>query len=156
MNPLAAALAAVAILVLAATGARTETPPGATYVGSETCSMCHDQEYENFTAYAKKAKSFESIEIMASDLTDEEIEECYVCHTTGYGEPSGFKSLEETPELAVAGCEVCHGPGSEHVDMGGDPSLIKYNLDLEDCTHCHNEERVRSFDFKPLLYGGAH
>lgn len=155
MKPLIA-LSVAAVLVLAATSARTETPPGATYVGSKECSLCHEQEYENFTSYAKKAKSFESILIMASDLSDAEIEECYHCHTTGYGKPSGFKSIEETPDLANAGCEVCHGPGSEHVDMGGDPSLINRDLKLEDCTTCHNEERVKSFDFKPLLYGGAH
>jgi mono/diheme cytochrome c family protein len=118
--------------------------------------MCHPEEFENFKTYAKKAKSAESIQVMASDLKKEELEGCYACHTTGYGEPSGFKSYEETPELGDAGCEVCHGPGSEHVDMGGDPSLIKADLSLKDCTGCHNEERVRSFDFKPLLYGGAH
>lgn len=155
MKPLVA-LTAAAVLVLASVTAQTETPPGARYVGSEECSMCHEQEFENFSRYAKKAKSYKSIELMASDLSPEEIEECYVCHTTGYGEPSGFKSQESTPELAHAGCEVCHGPGSEHVDMGGDPSLIKRDLELDDCTTCHNEERVRSFDFKPLLYGGAH
>lgn len=156
MKYLSAALAVCMVLSLAVSAARTETPPGATYVGSEECSACHDLEFENFSRYAKKAKSFESIQLMASDLSPEEIKECYFCHTTGYGQPSGFTSIEETPELADAGCEVCHGPGSEHVDMGGDPSLIKGDLDLKDCTTCHNEERVRSFDFKPLLHGGAH
>lgn len=156
MKQLVAALATVTILGLAASLARTETPQGAEYVGSEECSMCHDQEYKNFMAYAKKAKSFESIQLMASDLSPEEIKTCYACHTTGYGEPSGFESIEKTPKLANAGCEVCHGPGSEHVDMGGDPSFIRSDLKLEDCTHCHNKERVQAFDFKPLLHGGAH
>jgi hypothetical protein len=42
------------------------------------------------------------------------------------------------------------------VDSGGDPDLIKRDLSLDDCTGCHNPERVEAFDFKPLLYGGAH
>jgi hypothetical protein len=156
MKNLFAALAVFLLLAAMASAAKTETPPGATYVGSEECSYCHQQEYENFSKYAKKAKSFQSIQIMASDLAPEEIKECYFCHTTGYGQPGGFVSFEQTPGLSDAGCEVCHGPGSEHVDMGGDPTLIKGDLDLADCTTCHNEERVRSFDFKPLLHGGAH
>lgn len=127
-----------------------------TYVGSEACADCHPDEYENFSKYSKKAKSAHSIKIMASDLTRQEVEECYLCHTTGYGKPGGFVSFEETPELANAGCEVCHGPGSEHVNMGGDPSLIQADLSMKDCETCHNEDRVRSFNFKPLLYGGAH
>ena len=126
------------------------------YLGSKTCADCHPDEYENFTKYAKKAKSWKSIEIMASDLTKTEIQGCYACHTTGYGQPGGFVSLKQTPDLKDAGCEVCHGPGGQHVDAGGDPSLIKGELSLSDCEQCHNQERVKSFNFKPLLHGGAH
>jgi hypothetical protein len=128
----------------------------ATYVGSEVCGACHEQEYENFSQYAKKAHSDRSVKVMAAKLTPKELESCFSCHTTGYGEPGGFISFEETPELAHAGCEVCHGPGSGHVDYGGDPTLIKRKLELSDCESCHSSERVNSFNFKPLLYGGAH
>jgi len=143
-------------LVAATFWAATGMTQNGTYVGSEACADCHPEEYENFSKYSKKANSSHSIKIMASDLTPQEVEECYLCHTTGYGKPGGFESFEKTPELANAGCEVCHGPGSEHVDMGGDPSLIVRDLSMKDCETCHNEERVRSFNFKPLLYGGAH
>jgi hypothetical protein len=128
----------------------------ATYVGSEVCSDCHDEEFENYSQFSKKAHSGDSVRIMAGDLTKSELEECYACHTTGYGQPGGFVSLEETPEMANAGCETCHGPGSAHVDSMGDKEFIKYELDIEDCTHCHNSERVDAFDFKPMLFGGAH
>lgn len=128
----------------------------ATYVGSKACADCHEEEYDNFAKYSKKAHSADSVKIMAEDLTDEELKECFVCHTTGYGEPGGFVSFEATPELSDAGCEVCHGPGSQHIDEMGDPSYIKGDLELKDCDTCHNEERVSTFDFKPLLYGGAH
>ncbi|WP_461209645.1 cytochrome c family protein [Desulfocurvus sp. DL9XJH121] len=128
----------------------------ATFVGAEACKDCHEQEYENFTKFAKKAHSDRSVKLMASDLTEEEIKTCFTCHTTGYGQPGGFVSFEKTPQLAIAGCEVCHGPGSLHVEEGGDPSLIKGDLALQDCETCHNEERVGAFNFKPLLYGGAH
>jgi hypothetical protein len=29
-------------------------------------------------------------------------------------------------------------------------------LTMEDCTRCHNSERVEAFNFKPVLFGGAH
>lgn len=128
----------------------------ATYVGSAMCGDCHDYEYGNFKKYAKKAHSADSVKIMAPDLTEEELQECFHCHATGYGKPGGFVSLEETPELADAGCEVCHGPGSLHVEYGGDPSYIKGDLDIADCEVCHSAERVATFDYKPLLFGGAH
>ena len=65
-------------------------------------------------------------------------------------------SFEKTPELADAGCEVCHGPGSAHVDSGGDTGLIRTKLAMSECERCHNAERVRSFNFKPMLFAGAH
>jgi hypothetical protein len=39
------------------------------------------------------------------------------CHATGFGQPTGFKSLKETPNLAANTCENCHGPGSEHAKV---------------------------------------
>ncbi|GAB6113343.1 cytochrome c family protein [Desulfomicrobium escambiense] len=126
------------------------------YVGTAACKDCHEEQYDNFTKYAKKAHSDKSIKIMASDLTETELAQCYGCHTTGYGKPGGFVSYEKTPHVADAGCEVCHGPGRDHVESGGDTELIKGKLTMEDCQGCHNESRVKAFNFKPLLYGGAH
>jgi len=129
-----------------------------TYVGTATCAGCHDKEYSNFSKYAKKAHSDRSIKIMAKKLTPEEVKECYACHTTGYGQPGGFVSFEKTPDLAHAGCEVCHGPGSAHVDAGGKKDLIKGRgrMNVKECEKCHNSERVSNFRFKPMLFGGAH
>ena len=126
-----------------------------TYVGSAACKDCHEEQYENFTKFAKKSHSDRSVKVMASDLTEAELAECYGCHATGYGKPGGFVSYEKTPHLADAGCEVCHGPGSGHVESGGDTTLIKGKLTRTDCETCHNEDRVKSFNFKPLLYGGV-
>ncbi len=127
----------------------------ATYVGSKACAECHEKEYSNYSKFSKKAHSSASVKIMASDLDSEEVKECYGCHATGYGKPGGFVSYEETPDLADAGCEVCHGPGSLHVE-DGDPEFIKSKLDVKDCEVCHNADRVENFNFKPLIFGGAH
>lgn len=128
---------------------------GGGYAGSEACMECHETEYHNFKTYAKKYKSFESIAKLKKGLTQEEIEGCYQCHTTGYGKPGGFISPERTPHLKEAGCEVCHGPGAAHAESG-DPEDIKGRLDVKDCEACHVSERVEAFEYKPLIYGGAH
>ena len=129
--------------------------PTGTYVGSDTCKTCHEKEYTSFMKYAKKSKSYESIERVKKGLTEEEIKGCYFCHTTGYGKPSGFISIEKTPHLKNAGCEVCHGPGGLHISTR-DPSDIKRRMTMEDCEVCHTSERVKAFRYKPLIHGGAH
>ncbi|MDK2955347.1 MAG: hypothetical protein PWQ57_843 [Desulfovibrionales bacterium] len=145
-----------ACLTAVVAGVKPAMTDSATYVGSKACSECHEEEFNNYMKYSKKSTSAHSVKIMASDLTEAELKDCFTCHTTGYGKPGGFVSFEKTPELGNAGCEVCHGPGSLHVESGGDPEFIKADLSLKDCEVCHNNERVKSFDFKPLLFGGAH
>jgi len=149
----AASLMAVVVFVLLAMAA--SAADNKTYIGSAACGQCHEKELASFSKYAKKAHSFKSIQVMASKLDPSELKECYACHTTGYGQPGGFVSLEKTPDLANAGCEVCHGPGSAHAESG-DPALIKAHPKVEECQTCHNEQRVKSFGFKPMLFGGAH
>lgn len=125
------------------------------YVGSEACMECHNNEYQSFKTYAKKATSYRSIERLKDKLTEEELKGCYFCHTTGYGKPGGFISVEKTPHLKNAGCEVCHGPGELHIKTKN-PDYIKRQLTIKDCEVCHTEERVKAFRYKPLIHGGAH
>ncbi|MBZ4659676.1 MAG: cytochrome c family protein, partial [Desulfacinum sp.] len=60
------------------------------YVGNETCAQCHEAEYRRFTEYSKKHHSFQSIEKLQDGLTPQELQQCYACHTTGFGQPGGF------------------------------------------------------------------
>jgi hypothetical protein len=154
------ARALLTVLVVVALVASIRTTPAQTesesrYVGSTACRDCHPAEYKNFFKFAKKAHSFESIERMRSRLTRAEFRGCLECHTTGYGRPGGFRSVEETSDLMNAGCEVCHGPGSRHIATG-DAGDIRGKLTREDCEGCHNRDRVEAFNFKPLIYGGGH
>lgn len=147
------ATAAAVVVVWAPVGLAGQQ--GARYVGSAACKACHEEEYNNFVRYSRKAHSFESVLRLRRGLNEAELRNCYRCHTTGYGKPGGFVSPEKTPQLKNAGCEVCHGPGSKHVETQ-DPADIKGDLSMDDCTGCHNAERVRAFKFRPLIYGGAH
>jgi len=145
----------IVILVMGNTNATVRATDKPEYVGAETCNECHPDQYETFMTHSKKAKSYSSILRMKGKLTPEELKECYACHTTGYGQPGGFRSEQETPHLKDNGCEVCHGPGSLHINSE-DPSDLVETITVENCMKCHNSERVMAFKFKPLLYGGAH
>ncbi len=125
------------------------------YVGSLSCRSCHETEYESFLIHARKSRSFVSIQKMKKGLTDDEIEECYGCHTTAYGKPGGFIDLEQTPELKNVGCEVCHGPGKLHIDTQ-DPARIISKVTIDVCQKCHTAERVGAFRYKPTIYAGSH
>lgn len=126
-----------------------------TYVGTEICKGCHQKEHTGFTTHSKMSTSFKTITRMKKRLTAEEFKKCYECHTTGYGKPGGFKSEAETPDLKNLGCETCHGPGSGHASSS-DPKDIKRRLDTKDCEACHAKDRVAAFNYKPVLFGGAH
>jgi len=146
-------LAAIGLMASAIHAGAEESK--AVYVGSETCQGCHNAQYDRFMASSKKARSYGSIQKMQKKLTPSEFKDCFKCHTTGFGEPGGFTSAEETPVLKNPGCEVCHGPGSLHAESG-DPADLAFKVSLQVCNKCHKSERVAAFGFKPILYAGAH
>jgi hypothetical protein len=154
-NGVAFSIVFTAVLLLGWPLNRAASEEDKAYVGSEACQDCHEDEYDKFRAYAKKSHSYDSIMRMKKGLTETEFKSCFECHTTGYGEPGGFRSEHDTPELKNAGCEVCHGPGSLHCESE-DPEDILGTLSAEDCERCHCSDRVAAFDYKPLLHGGAH
>ncbi|WP_147822157.1 cytochrome c family protein [Salidesulfovibrio onnuriiensis] len=147
--------AGVLLLAVCWLGAGAALAQEARFIGTRQCAECHEEQFENYQKYSKKAHSWESVKIMLSDLKPKEAAKCFECHTTGYGKPGGFTSYEATPEMADVGCETCHGPGSLHAE-DGDPELISRTPTIQDCQVCHSEERVGDFNFKPLLFSGAH
>ncbi len=94
-------------------------PSGQTYIGVKRCAPCHFESYMSWTK-DRHAKTF--------DILTEKYQKdakCLECHTTGYGEPTGFKDMETTPHLANNQCENCHGPGSKHEEVAKPFAKIK-------------------------------
>ena len=86
-------------------------PEGQEYTGAKECASCHFKQFMTWKS-EKHAKSFDLLP--AEYQTDAK---CLKCHTTGYGEATGFKDAESTPSLAGTTCESCHGPGSKHGEI---------------------------------------
>ena len=108
------------------------------YVGTNKCRLCHMKEHKTWKV-TKHATSFDA-------LKGDEVKnpDCLKCHTTGYGQPRGFVSVETTPNLKGTGCEGCHGPASEHIKAAkSSPKFPGENKKINKtpqnaCVKCHN------------------
>ncbi len=88
-----------------------KVPAGQTYVGTKVCGSCHFDQLVDW----KKTKHAKGFEMLPAKYQSDKA--CLKCHTTGFGEESGFTTLEKTPDLVGASCESCHGPGSKHSEI---------------------------------------
>ena len=112
-----------------------------TYVGESECAKCHAKVANSFKTH-KHNDAFTNLNKNKRYLKlKKEGQEgsCLKCHTTGYGEPGGFVSVEKTPELAMVGCEACHGPGAEHaaIDKNDKENKKRTIQRKPDCGKCH-------------------
>jgi hypothetical protein len=86
-------------------------PPGDQhFIGTKKCSACH---FDQFLKW-KKTKHATSFELLPVKYQKDE--KCLKCHTTGFGEPTGFKTAADV-DLKGTSCEACHGPGSKHEEL---------------------------------------
>lgn len=162
-------ISTVVVLVLSASlvsaAEKSEKPPTPMYKGPQACKMCHGGKGVAAGAYdswvnTRMAKAIESLKPNTfveekkkvgldpeKDYTTDP--SCLACHTTGYGKPSGFTSLEKTPQLAGVTCEACHGPSSlwmtKHFVKGASLEDLRklgivYPGSVKDCQTCHNDK----------------
>lgn len=123
-------------------------PPGQTYIGMKSCSACHFEQYGVW----KQDKHVKAFEILPEKYKTDPA--CLKCHTTGYGEESGFKTAADS-HLAGTTCEACHGPGSKHQEICQEFATAKtlspdqekmardsiYKLSPENsCIACHTQK----------------
>jgi hypothetical protein len=114
-------------------------PVAAGLVGSARCRQCHADVYSQWSATAH-ADAFDSL-----DGEKEQADpRCLRCHTTGAGQPGGFRGYLATPGMAQVGCESCHGPGRAHSETAG---RGYGKVGLETCTTCHDAENSPDFDY---------
>ena len=149
----AAALACVTLGIVAVALAEDEIkrPPvvdQGTYVGVNACKKCHFDSFKSWKGTDHK----EAFETLPDKYKSDE--KCMECHTTGHGQEGGFTSADATPKLAGVQCEMCHGPGSKHVeyatankDKKDDPAmqaearkLIDRERSQSACWRCHRNQ----------------
>lgn len=152
------------------------------YIGTKNCRKCHIKQWKSWSE-TKMAQAFEALkpgtvaerkaELGLDPQKDYTTDpECVRCHVTGYGKEGGFISIEETPDLAGIGCEMCHGPGGTYTQDGymtlqnkeyKRADLIAVGLisppTEAQCRQCHNEDVPipdYTFDFETMKAKGTH
>jgi hypothetical protein len=85
-------------------------PADQQYIGTKKCAACH---FDQFTKW-KKTKHSKTFELLPAKYQADA--KCLKCHTTGFGEPTGYKTAADK-DLVGTSCEACHGPGSKHAEI---------------------------------------
>ena len=133
--------ASLKALNLASAGAVPPVPAGGSgYAGREVCADCHP---DATTVWRRSlhALAWETLEADAKTFDAE----CVSCHVTGWQKPGG-SVLGKVEGLDDVQCEVCHGPGAVHAELGDGSNIVLYPPKSL-CIECHNEHHSPKFDF---------
>jgi hypothetical protein len=126
--------------------------PAPHYAGSRACLECHSPIADTVN-HTRHATAFTSSTFVA--LGGQTDAACMACHNVGYGLPTGFVSLAQTPELANVQCENCHGPAAMHAANPEDPTTRpRVDLAATLCGGCHTRESVprRALSYHPSRF----
>jgi len=107
----------------------------AEFVGTAKCRNCHTKQYVQWKSTAH-ATAFTTL----TNRHRNYFPNCVQCHVTAFQFAPGF-SMNKINDNTFQNvqCEMCHGPGSEHIEDPVKNSLLKvpsYGL----CVQCHDEE----------------
>jgi len=113
----------LALLIMVGLSGITTISESASYVGVKKCKACHIKQFKSWKK-TTMATSFENLKpgVKSAEKTKAGLDpakdytadaDCLRCHTTGFGKPSGFTNIADTPNLANVQCEGCHGPGGD-------------------------------------------
>jgi hypothetical protein len=125
-------------------------PHNLQYLGSQSCKLCHDYEYNKWLnsppvilpGVAPSKNRHANAIMTLVDINSDYDPECVVCHVIGMDYETGFITSAKTPQLEDVGCENCHGPGSEHVRSLG---AIRTSGPKSTCTDCHTAEQSADY-----------
>jgi hypothetical protein len=109
------------------------------YLGVSRCQECHRPFVESWNK-TRHARAWEALEKVGKSHDPE----CVRCHVVGFGQPGGFRSIEATPPLADVQCEVCHGPGRDHLTNGYGPMR---DVGVLTCLGCHTQDHSPDFQY---------
>lgn len=110
------------------------------YVGSNSCSVCHQPEFKQWQS-TRHAFAFNTILKAQKHFHPD----CVSCHVVGFGYETGYTIQADQNHFRNVGCETCHGPGGKHIAK---PSRrnIRAKVEKEICLECHNQKHSPGFE----------
>lgn len=120
-------------------------PDGSAYQGAISCKKCHRR---NFNAWSATGHAKATGTISEAFKKRPPLEDCLICHTTGYGDINEYRFVEEVPlYLRGVQCEACHGPGKGHPGFGAKFRRVTLGI----CRNCHTKDQSPAFHYKSYL-----
>lgn len=111
------------------------------YSGQGNCSGCHGAIYTPWSQTAHASAVGAILKSDGSFTSSHANSSCLLCHTVGYGQPTGYvyttNSASYSSPLANVGCEDCHGPASWHKNSDHDLIRPAVSIDPTICGSCH-------------------
>jgi len=143
-------------------------PDEPTYVGVEACYNCHQDAVKLWRAALVElpgtdeagrpvvrklghSKAWQTLR----DVGKDKDRTCVGCHSVGFNAPGGYCRVSDVDFRTDVQCEACHGPGSKHIQNGGDKSSLTV-LEVKEatCRGCHHVPHIpttESFVFEDRL-----
>lgn len=119
--------------------------PSSHYSGARNCASCHSGIAATETNLPH-AFALETLHQIHQDNNPN----CAVCHTVGFGLPTGFVSVTDsrsTNFLAGVQCENCHGPAGNHAANPLDFSVLpRVEPAAQVCGGCHSDAQHPTFE----------
>lgn len=133
--------------------ADTEPPPAPEgtpgYAGIDECETCHEEAVA-FWRTTVHAGAYQTL----VDTNQQFDLACIACHVTGFRKPGGSEVVRNQG-LRDVQCEVCHGPGTFHVEepeaAKGGAQHIQLESPRDVCDECHTPEHSDTFDYEAYL-----
>ncbi len=124
------------------------------------CRRCHPSEHQQWRS-TLHSHAWETL-VQKKQAHNPE---CQTCHTTLFGQPNGFVTLKENPDMVNVQCLACHRPKSPDLTVhsnrlrrggsanGNTTGTVKDFLEItkETCVTCHNEDNSPHFDYESFL-----
>jgi hypothetical protein len=115
------------------------------YVGASVCAGCHVSQYAQWKT-TPHATAFKTL----LDRHRHYQPSCVSCHVVGFGSEYGYKVGQPEDPFGNVQCEVCHGPGGDHV-RGPIRTNIRRAVPERVCLECHNPDHSDHFVYTSLL-----
>jgi hypothetical protein len=120
-------------------------PESSSYRGAISCKKCHKRNFDAWSA-TKHAKATRTISEAFRQRPP--LEDCLICHATGYGDIKEYRFVQEVPPyLRGVQCEACHGSGKEHPGFGAKFRRVTLGI----CRNCHTKDHSPAFHYKSYL-----